>query len=333
MRKLPLLITAGLCDKHIVSPQSASLLAAFAAAVSEAGQLTELLDGLSEAVYLVDRDRTISFWNKECERLSGYSARDVVGRKCFDDILRHIDDEGRRLCLQLCPLAHTMRDGQTRRCRVWLHHREGHRLPVKIVAQPIRDHNGVIIGAIEAFTDDSSLAATRARLAEMERLAMVDSLTDVPNRRYLEMALSSRLAELRRYGVAVSVAILDLDDFKKVNDRFGHAVGDAVLKMIATALAANERTEDVVARLGGDEFVVVLQHADEETASQICERLRTLIAGSELEQDGIAVSVTASFGVTAATSEDDLDSVMRRADARLYHAKRQRNTVASVRDG
>ena len=327
-----MLLSARLCDNTIVSPESAARLAVFAAAVSQAGQFAEILDELGEAVYLVDRDRTISFWNRECERVSGYSAREVVGRQCFDDILRHIDDEGRRLCKQLCPLAHTMRDGKTRRCRVWLHHREGHRLPVKIVAQPIRDHDGVIIGALEAFADDSSLASTRARLVEMERLAMVDPLTDVPNRRYLEMALTSRLAELSRYGLEFSVAIVDLDDFKDVNDRFGHAVGDAVLTMVATALAANERAEDVVARLGGDEFVVVLQHADLQTATAICERLRMLIAGSELEQDGIAVHVTASFGVTAARPDDDIDSLMRRADGFLYSAKQRRNAVASTSD-
>jgi diguanylate cyclase (GGDEF)-like protein/PAS domain S-box-containing protein len=328
MRKAPLVKAGCLCDLKQVSPEPSARLAALVAAVSQTDQLTDILDGLGEAVYIVDRDRTITFWNRECERVSGYNARDVVGRRCFDEILRHIDDEGRRLCLQLCPLAHTMRDGKTRRCRVWLHHREGHRLPVKIVAQPIRDRDGTIIGAIEAFSDDSSLAATRARLVEMERLAMVDPLTDVPNRRYLEMALSSRLAEVRRYGLEVSLAIVDLDDFKHVNDRFGHVVGDAVLRMVATALVANERTEDVIARLGGDEFVMLLTHADEQAAARICERLRMLIAGSALEQDGIAVRVTASFGVAGAVGDDDFESLVRRADERLYRAKKRQNAVA-----
>ncbi|HUO74918.1 MAG TPA: GGDEF domain-containing protein [Solirubrobacteraceae bacterium] len=318
-----------MCDTKYVSLESSARLAALVAAVSQTEQLTDILDGLGEAVYLVDRDRTITFWNKECERVSGYSAREVVGRHCFDEILRHIDDDGRRLCLQLCPLAHTMRDGETRRCRVWLHHREGHRLPVRIVAQPIRDRDGTIIGAIESFSDDSSLASTRARLVEMERLAMVDPLTDVPNRRYLEMALSSRLAEVRRYGVKVSLAILDLDNFKRVNDCHGHVIGDAVLRMVATALAANERSEDVVARLGGDEFVIVLPHADEDAAVGICERLRMLIAGSALEQDGTAVRVTASFGVAGAVEDDDFESLMQRADERLYRAKKRQNAVGS----
>jgi diguanylate cyclase (GGDEF)-like protein/PAS domain S-box-containing protein len=293
-------------ESRYVSIDASAHLNELAAALGCAAQLSQVFDGLDQPVYLVDRGRTIRFWNTACERVSGYPAEAVVGRRCFDDILRHIDSDGRRLCVGLCPLAHTIKDGQTRRCRVWLQHRDGHRLAVSVVTQPIRDSDDTIIGALESFTDDSSLASVQARLAEMEWLAMVDPLTDIPNRRYLEMALSSRLAELRRYDRTLSVAALDLDDFKHVNDRFGHQVGDAVLNMVATVLAANARTEDVVARLSGDEFVVVLQNAELPTAVQVCERLNMLIANSQLERGDTRVQVTASFGVTSATREDDV---------------------------
>ena len=164
-------------------------LTAFAPACGQPELFGELLDGLREAVNVVDRGRTIRFWNRACEEISGYRSEDVVGHRCFENILRHIDDQGQELCFGLCPLAHAMKDGQPRRCRVWLHHRDGHRLPVRVIAQALRDPDGVIIGAIEAFSDDSSLAATRARLVEMERLAMVDPLIEIPNRRYLQMTL------------------------------------------------------------------------------------------------------------------------------------------------
>jgi diguanylate cyclase (GGDEF)-like protein/PAS domain S-box-containing protein len=302
-------------------------LADLAAALGREEQLGEILDGLGEPVYIVDRGRTIRHWNSACERITGYAAADVVGRRCFEDILRHIDEDGRNLCVGLCPLADTMRDGEPRRCRVWLHHRDGHRLPVKIATQPVRDAGGTIIGAVESFTDDSSLQSMRARLTEMEHLAMVDPLTDIPNRRYLEMTLSSRLAELERYERRFAVAMVDLDDFKVVNDTFGHEVGDAALTMVATVLAANARLEDVVARLSGDEFVVVLQHAPLPEAVQVCERLRTLVASSRLERDDSIVHVTASFGVTAAHHGDDVRSLLRRADGQLYRAKSLRNSL------
>jgi diguanylate cyclase (GGDEF)-like protein len=209
-----------------------------------------------------------------------------------------------------------------------LHHRDGHRLPVKIATQPIRDAAGTIIGAVESFADDSSLQSMRARLAEMEHLAMVDPLTDIPNRRYLEMTLSSRLAELERYERRFAVAMVDLDDFKVVNDTLGHEVSDAALTMVATVLAANARLEDVVARLSGDEFVVVLQHAPLPEAVQVCE-LRTLVSSSRLDRNDTIVQVTASFGVTAAQHGDDVRSLLRRADDHPYRAKATRNSLVA----
>ena len=304
-------------------------LAQFARAFAAVDQLTDMIDGLGEAVYLVDRTRTILFWNKACERLTGYEPADVVGHRCFEDILRHIDEQGRRLCVTLCPLAGAIADGSPRRCHVWLHHRKGHRLPVDVFVQPARDADGAIIGAIETFSDASALVAVRKRLLEMERLAMVDQLTEIPNRRYLEMALSSRLAEILRYGRPMSVAVLDLDHFKAINDTFGHQTGDATLKMLATVLAANARADEVVARLGGDEFVVLLQSADPSGAAAACRRLLMLVANSEIDDGDRRVSVTASIGVTAATAEDDVQSVLDRADQLLYRAKRERNTVVA----
>ena len=315
-------------DKGSMSSRSVDL-AQFACAFAQVDQLTELMDGLGEAVYLVDRTRTILFWNKACERLTGYGAADVVGRRCYEDILRHIDEQGRRLCLELCPLAGAIADGNPRRCHVWLHHRNGHRLPVRVFVQPLRDADGAIIGAVETFSDASALTAVRKRLREMERLAMIDQLTDIPNRRYLEMALSSRLAEVRRYGRPTSVAVLDLDHFKAVNDTFGHQKGDAILRMLATVLVANARADDVVARLGGDEFVVLLQNAHPSGAAAACRRLLMLVANSEVDDGARGVSVTASIGVTVAIAEDDAQSVLDRADRLLYRAKRARNTVVA----
>jgi diguanylate cyclase (GGDEF)-like protein/PAS domain S-box-containing protein len=305
-------------------------MAQFAAALGRADQLSEILNGLGEAVYLVDRERTIRVWNTASEKLSGYRAEEVVGHRCFEDILRHIDDQGRRLCFEDCPLAATIKDGCRRQCRVWLHHRDGHRIPVRLSTQPIRDHGGAIIGAIETFSDDSSLEAMRARLQEMEELAMVDPLTEIPNRRYLEMVLTSRLAEARRYRRALSIALFDFDDFKLINDRYGHATGDAALRVVATVLAANERADDIVARLAGDEFVVVLHNADRIAATKACQRLRMLIASSELKLGHERVRLAASFGVATATPRDQVASILQRADRKLYRAKEQRPQLIAV---
>ncbi len=304
---------------------------AFAAALDEPGFFREVLDGLSEAVYLVDRRRTIRFWNRACEELTGYRAAEVVGHRCFEDILRHVDEHGTPLCAGLCPLAHTLRDGSPRKTRVWLHHKNGHRVPVHVGVNPVRDREGRIIGAIETFRDDSSLAATQERVEELEQLAMVDPLTGIPNRRFLGVTLPSRLAELCRHGAPFIVAFADIDRFKVVNDVHGHEMGDAVLRMAARTLAANLRANDTVTRFGGDEFVLLLHYGQAEASDMICERLRAMVAASSLDRPDGPVSVTMSFGATPARPGDSVSSVLTRADALLYASKRAgRNRITTA---
>ncbi len=294
----------------------------FAAAFSEADVFLELLDRMSDGVYLVDRRRTIRFWNRACEQITGYAPGEVVGHRCFEDILRHIDEDGRRLCFGFCPLACTMRDGTPREARVWLHHKLGHRVPVRVGVNPIRDREGTIIGAIETFSEDSTLSAMRERIAQLEQRAMVDALTGVPNRRFLELTLSSQLAEMRRHGAPFVVAYADIDHFKQVNDVYGHMVGDGVLRMIAATLAGNLRGSDALARVGGEEFVLLLHHAGTGASLVTCERLRKLVASSSLDVAGRDLSVTISLGATLATPGDSPETVLRRADALLYESKR-----------
>jgi len=304
---------------------------AFAAALGEPGFFREVLDGLSEAVYLVDRRRTIQFWNRACEDLTGYSAAEVVGHRCFEDILRHVDERGKPLCVGLCPLSHTMRDGTPRRTRVWLHHKRGHRVPVQVGVNPVRDREGRVIGAIETFRDDSSLAATQERVEALEQLAMVDPLTEIPNRRFLGHTLPGRLAELCRHGAPFVVAFADIDHFKQINDVHGHETGDAVLRMVATTLAANLRAADTVTRFGGDEFVLLLHYGQAEASDMVCERLRALVAASSLGRPDGPVTVTMSFGATPARAGDSVSSVLTRADTLLYASKRAgRNRITTA---
>ena len=105
--------------------------------LDDPGLFRLLLDNLYEGVYFVDSERVIQFWNKGAERISGYSADEVTGRKCSDGILTHVNDDGNCLCMGACPLAATIEDGCSRDCRVYLKHKDGHRLPVEIGASPI----------------------------------------------------------------------------------------------------------------------------------------------------------------------------------------------------
>jgi diguanylate cyclase (GGDEF)-like protein/PAS domain S-box-containing protein len=291
-------------------------------ALSQPDAFRGMLDSLADGVYLVDRGRRILFWNEASERISGYAASEVVGHRCFENILRHVDCTGTRLCNGLCPLACTMRDGAPRSDDLWLHHRAGQRVPVSVRTTPIRDDGDEIIGAIEFFTDGSRLQASEEQIAKLKALALTDPLTGLPNRRFAELSLSGRLAEVRRHHRTLGVVFADIDRFKIVNDTYGHDVGDDVLRMVAGTLSRNVRRSDSATRFGGEEFVLLLPDADPAELCMLAERLCMLVRRSSIDLvSGGELSVTISMGATLATAHDDVAGLLHRADQLLYRSK------------
>ncbi|MBN2339203.1 MAG: diguanylate cyclase, partial [Acidobacteria bacterium] len=211
----------------------------------------ELLDAIADGVYFTDRERRIAFWNRGAEALTGYARDEVIGRRCMDNLLVHVDNAGTRLCFGACPLAATLENGEPREADVYLHHKNGHRVPVRVRVFPIRDDGGAITGAVEVFNDNTATRRAAAHLERMERLALLDHLTGIANRRGAEAAIRSRLEELRRNGWGFGVLLLDIDDFKAVNDSCGHETGDRVLRLVARTLEAGARSFDLVGRWGG----------------------------------------------------------------------------------
>jgi len=289
-----------------------------------------ILDNLSEGIYFLNTSRQITYWNKGAEKISGYCGKEVIGKCCSDNILVHIDQDGNPLCEHGCPAAQTLRDGQRREAEVYLRHKMGYRLPVRTCIDPIIGSEGTIIGAVELFTDISSSMALRQQVHDLEQVALFDNLTEIGNRRYAQMNLHARFNERKRYGWDFALLFIDIDNFKPINDRLGHAVGDHVLKMVAKTLASNIRSFDCVSRWGGDEFVAVLVHIDPETLMSTAEKLRTLVKKSAFSEHDEQIRATISIGATMVCDADTPDSLLQRSDALMYRSKqdgRDRVTV------
>lgn len=163
----------------------------------------------------------------------------------------------------------------------------------------------------------------RERLSQLRSQAVIDELTGVYNRRYLDEQLGVRLGEARRYETPFSLAILDLDHFKRVNDTFGHQFGDLVLRQTADVVRCQMRKEDILARYGGEEFAVVLPHTDRLGAAILAERIREAVADHTFADDSHSTRITMSLGVASYPLdpvESDID-LIGQADKRLYRAK------------
>lgn len=174
-------------------------------------------------------------------------------------------------------------------------------------------------------------------LGEIKRLSLTDALTGAFNRRYLDDRLLQELKRAYRYERPLSIAMLDLDHFKAVNDRYGHQAGDAVLRICASQVRESIRGEvDWLARYGGEEFIVVLPETDLNGALIVAERLRKMISGLVISEEGHEIRVTASIGVVSHTpSEQNLavnaEQLVHIADTCLYRAKQNgRNQVIGI---
>ena len=289
-----------------------------------------LLDSLLEGVYFVDLEKRVSYWNRGTEQLTGYSASEVMGLHCHDDVLMHTDEQGRLLCHSpRCPATRVMEEDAPREELVYVRHRDGHRVPVLTRITPMHDTKGKVIGAVELFANGSRVFEERKRMQMLEQAALIDPLTGVGNRRYGEMVLQDRLGSLDRYGLPFSVVLADIDHFKHVNDSLGHAAGDAALRMVASTLRHSIRSSDVAARWGGDEFLIILTGCPEGVLEQQAQKMRRLVEESGAEVSSGIIRVTVSMGAVAVPSASVTpEKLVERADALLYRAKmRGRNRV------
>ena len=164
----------------------------------------------------------------------------------------------------------------------------------------------------------------------LQELASVDALTGLLNRRALERRIAEEVSRSRRHGQPLSLVIGDLDHFKRVNDEFGHGVGDDVLRVVGERMRQNLRSEDLAVRWGGEEFLLLLPSTDLEQAVQVADKIRQAVADHPVACNGGVVPVTISFGAAELADEEAVAGLIRRADDAMYRAKTSgRNRVCT----
>lgn len=278
-----------------------------------------VLENLYEGVYIVDKDRMITFWNKGAERITGFKSEELVRRHCHDNVLNHINDNGEKLCHGGCPLSRTIEDGTPREATVYLHHKGGQRIEVAIKTVPLFE-DGIIAGGAEFFMDDAHEEEINRTINELKCLALMDSLTGLSNRRYVQACMENRMNDFQKHGIPFAVILMDVDLFKQVNDTYGHDTGDQVLKILAETLRDAFRN-DIVGRWGGEEFLAVIVGATPEALYRICEKVRMLAKNSSLRTGQRPLHATISIGASIVTTQDALCDLLKRADNALYVSK------------
>lgn len=262
----------------------------------------KLLDQFDTGIYIVDRERRILFWNGGAERISGYLAHEVAGQFCHNDLLLYCDAEGQSLS---GPLITVIEDGRPRELMVFLRHRHGHRLPVRVRSSAIRDSEGNIVGAVEVF--DEASAPARHAIRELHHFGCLDELTGAANRRYGEMRVRQALEGLNEFGIPFGWLRVGLDGIERLEHRYGQGVIDAAMKTTACTLDRNLGSLDVLTRWSRFEFRIEVHYSSRLELGDLAERLVTLMRASELAWWGDRLRIPISIGGATAEHGETLD--------------------------
>jgi diguanylate cyclase (GGDEF)-like protein/PAS domain S-box-containing protein len=286
--------------------------------------LSDLIDAIPEGIYVTNDEREIVYWSEGAEHITGYSAADVVGSHCFDDILVHEDVYGHKLCAGSCPLEECIADGRPRSVNeVFLKREDGERLAVYIKTRRFTIDSRIY--GVEVFGELETVAGREVTrlIQKLSDSAVTDPLTGLFNRRYIDVVLEQQFALYRRIGQRFGVTHIDIDDFKPVNDLYGHAAGDEALRFVATVLSDGTRKMDLLARYGGDEFVVVSAVGADDDLRRVGERAVQSVRSSRfVTPTEETLTMTVSVGATLATPDDESGAVvLARADDALYEAE------------
>jgi len=289
--------------------------------------LRGILDAVSDGVYVTTAEREIVFWSKGAERITGYSSDEVLNKHCYDNILVHTDVLGKNLCFDGCPLQKCIETGERQEAReILLKRKDGERVAVYVRASVLQV--GEERYGVEVFGELQSVAgsALAERLKELFDTSIVDQLTGLYNRRYIDTILDHQYGLFKRHFQRFGLVMIDVDKFQNINDSFGHLAGDEALKLVASVVQRSMRSMDFLARFGGDEFIIVCPLIELEGVEKLSGRIVELVHHSvlsSLESQKNVIKVSVSVGGSMVDYKDkSAADVIARANEALSRVKR-----------
>lgn len=277
--------------------------------------LRTIVSALPDMVWLKDIDGRYIFCNQMFERFFGAAESTIIGKTDYDFVSQQMADLFREYDQRA---VNNGKSSMNEECVTFAD--DQHVAYLETIKTPIWNVQGELIGVLGIARD---ISERKKMQEELQQQAITDELTGAFNRRHFMFQAEQELLRVRRYGGECSVLMLDLDSFKRINDAFGHPVGDKVLAKVAEICLATLRCTDLFGRIGGEEFAAILTGTDVKGAKVIAERLRKNIQEAAIDTlETITVSLSVSIGVaTYQPTNDSLSSLMLRADTALYAAK------------
>jgi PAS domain S-box-containing protein len=254
-----------------------------------------ILESLPAAVYVVDRERRILLWNGQAEQVSGYKRHEVIGRACRDDILMHCNEHGTILCGEACPLAETMHDGRPREVEVYMRHKLGHRVPVRMRAVVVRNESGSIIGAAELF----------------EEIAVIPSR--VLDRPSIETLLHAQCVDYGERHIPFGILLIEIDG-PRVDRMYGHPAEDGVTAELTATVSQCMRREDRLGWWSENRLLAILPNCWPPALAEAAESLRELVAQTTVPWWGDRLKLAVKVGRADAHDGDSAEALVARCE-------------------
>jgi diguanylate cyclase (GGDEF)-like protein len=292
--------------------------------------LNRLLNQTSDCCSLLDKDLNYIFWNKAAEELTGIPKEEILGKSYRFDPPLFVNSTGQNLCGgENCPFEQTFKDKLPKILEVFIQHKNGFRIPIRLKILPVLNSSGQSVGLAQLFVNSSPAITIPLRIPDLEKMQLLDLDTGIPNRLYMEMYLKNKIEEYQKYNLPFGLVYADIDNFNKIQERFGRFNAAKLVRMIARTLHKNIRYFDVVARWENEEFLIGLLNIDENRLDIVANKLRLLVAESYITIETGLLNATISMGATLVQRYDTVESLVKRAEQLMLHSKwRGRNKVS-----
>jgi PAS domain S-box-containing protein len=258
-----------------------------------------ILETLPTALYVVDRERRILLWNGHAEALSGYFRHEVIGRCCSDNILVHCNKHGTVLCGDACPLAGTMHDGRPRQVEVYMRHKMGHRVPVRVQSVVVRNENGSIVGAVEVF---EQLAAMPGR---------------VHDRASMETLLNAQFVDFKTRHIPFGVLLIEIEGMRRVDVMYGRPAEHGIVTELTDTLARCMRPEDQLGWWYENRLLAIVPNCWSAALADMTETLQDLMAQTAVPWWGDRLQAVVKVRSTDVWEDDSAESLLARCEAAL----------------
>ncbi|MGE5417969.1 MAG: PAS domain-containing protein [Acidobacteriota bacterium] len=237
----------------------------------------EILNELEEGVYFLDPNRVITYWNQAAEKITGYKASEVIGVSCMDTVLAHVNVDGVCLCCNMCPASFSILDGKYRHDELYLHHKNGHRVPVAVKIFPMRDASNNVIGVFEVFSDLSVARIEKDKLQEYIKNSFIDEETMLFNKRYFNVKMPSLLAEVKQTGGQLGLISLSINNINDIESKFGGSFAQQFIHMVInTSRSAVNNTNQLMFTWGYNRVLIVITGVSKATLQRYAENINTL---------------------------------------------------------